>query len=821
MFDLYIYPFGIHNKEEYSDLSGYFAGNVHRRANRTRVEDLIVIRFAANRSLSEDEKNSINDFVSKTGEHYFRTKGPITTAAKNACDFFNNLLNQINVKNNEKTPILGSFHLVVLNKDDLYLVQAGGAKSFYLSRTKFERFEDKSYGMDGIGISKSLNLRFFHAKVAESDRLIITSKPPQTWTKEALNVNNKLSISHLRRRILELSSINFEAVIVQFRIGNGSVHQLKLDSNEFSQIEQDDEFPSDQTEPSEEFSSPIIAEDIEPNLKVDPHQIEKQNPPVNVQIAPNLFDFFPETDLDGKKTENLDQLSNKQKPTAVQNEDQYKEEPNQESESNLTNEGIFLSGDVWEAENKQSLNDKNTKKLKDKQRDSKGFAIFLLKTRNHFQQINNKYGVFRNSLNRKLANLLKSPSRTGDLADSNALSSTSMLMIAILVALFVSAIGITVYLQSGIGSQQAQLIADANMLISDALEEPDAGNQLLMYQEALRLVEESENFGKSESATELKTFLQSQLDIIQGVTRIDIQPTIFGGLDKRIQISRMGIHSNGDVYALDSGTGRVIRMIATRPDYVIDTSFVCGPGKYGDVIVEPLVDIEVVDFANEINTSLMGIDSRGDLILCIPGSDPIAIALEKSDITWGNIKALSFNGFSLYVLDIGETTRDIYRYRSNNFAFDQIPESIFSGNIPENLADSRDISVNQEELFLLHNDSQLTRCNLNQASCENNIGYGVIVNDKTRENLSVLPNVDFSQIYLTYPPDPSIYILNDNNQTIYHFSLAVNLQKQISPNLTGLQNFNSETNSLTAFAVSPNGIIHFAYGNLVYFGYLP
>jgi len=821
VFDLYIYPFGIHNKEEYSDLSGYFAGNVHRRANRTRVEDLIVIRFAANRSLSEDEKNSINDFVSKTGEHYFRTKGPITTAAKNACDFFNNLLNQINVKNNEKTPILGSFHLVVLNKDDLYLVQAGGAKSFYLSRTKFERFDDKSYGMDGIGISKSLNLRFFHAKVAESDRLIITSKPPQTWTKEALNVNNKLSISHLRRRILELSSLNFEAVIVQFRIGNGSVHQLKLDSNEFSQIEQDDEFPSDQTEPSEEFSSLIVAEDIEPNLKVDPHQIEKQNPPVHVQIAPNLFDFFPETDLDGKKTENLDQLSNKQKPTAVQNEDQFKEEPHQENESNLTNEGIFLSGDVWEAENKQSLNDKNTKKLKDKQRDSKGFAIFLLKTRNHFQQINNKYGVFRNSLNRKLANLLKSPSRTGDLADSNALSSASMLMIAILVALFVSAIGITVYLQSGIGSQQAQLIADANMLISDALEEPDAGNQLLMYQEALRLVEESENFGKSESATELKTFLQSQLDIIQGITRIDIQPTIFGGLDKRIQISRMGIHSNGDVYALDSGTGRVIRMIATRPDYVIDTSFVCGPGKYGDVIVEPLVDIEVVDFANEINTSLMGIDSRGDLILCIPGSDPIAIALEKSDITWGNIKALSFNGFSLYVLDIGETTRDIYRYRSNNFAFDQIPESIFSGNIPENLADSRDISVNQEELFLLHNDSQLTRCNLNQASCENNIGYGVIVNDKTRENLSVLPNVDFSQIYLTYPPDPSIYILNDNNQTIYHFSLAVNLQKQISPNLTGLQNFNSETNSLTAFAVSPNGIIHFAYGNLVYFGYLP
>ena len=83
-----------------------------------------------------------------------------------------------------------------------------------------------------------------------------------------------------------------------------------------------------------------------------------------------------------------------------------------------------------------------------------------------------------------------------------------MMMIAILVALFVSAIGITVYIQSGVGSQQTELIANANLLISDALEEPDVNNQILMYQEALRLVTESESYGKSNRPPKLKNLFK-------------------------------------------------------------------------------------------------------------------------------------------------------------------------------------------------------------------------------------------------------------------------------------------------------------------------
>lgn len=819
MFDLFIYPFGFKENEEYSNLTGYFAGNVHRKATRTRVEDILVIRFTPFRKLNGEDERQINQIVAKTGDQFYKTKGPITTAAKLAGEFFNNLLLQINIKNTSQSPILGSFHLLVLNKDDLYLVHAGGSTSYHLSRTRIEKFEDRTYGIEGIGVGKTIKLRFFHTKINESDRIILTTKSPKTWTKESLFDNQRLSISHLRRSLKQLSQDDFEAVIIQFRNGNGSVHQLKLDSAEFSSSENEDINSSNtDVQPINDAAIPIIennensSQNSLPLTKIYEKKLDDE-PQDNLVV--DLPDFITEEVLDKSES---GQISSQLQLESF-NEKRVNQPIKEEEIPHLqSQDGIFLSGDTWDSGT--NIQEKEQKKKATKN-ESKAFAILLLSIRKFFHNLDQKYTFYTNKLKKSLEKIFKSSSRSNFEKDPNSLSSASMLMIAILVAVFVSAIGITVYFQSGIGSQQAELIANANLLISDALDEPDANNQILMYQEALRLVTESENYGKSESTSEIKKFIQNQLDSLQGVTRIDIQPTIFGGLDKRIQITKMGINANGDVYALDSGTGRVIRMIATRPDYIIDNSFLCGPGKYGDVIVDPLIDIEPVNYANKINTSLMGIDGRGNLLMCIPGSDPIAIELKRSDLNWGEIKALAFNGYSLYVLDSGSKNRDIYRYPSNDYAFDQVPESIFSGNIPENLAGALDISVNQEELFLVHANGQLTRCNLNQLSCENNIGYGLILGGKTRENYSVLPGSEISQVYVTLPPDPSIYFMDENNQAIYHFSMALNLQQQISPNLSNQANNLDESSQLTAFTVNPNGIIHFAYGSQIYFGYLP
>lgn len=848
MFDLFVYAFGYKNRTEYSQLNGFFVGNILRKANRTRIEDLIVFRFTPFRNLSPEEEANINQIVSETCGLYYKTKGPITTVAKRSVEFFNEKLVAINSRNRFTNNLLGSIHFVIINKENLYVLQAGGATTFLLFKNKFEKFEDKSHGIEGIGISKGINPRFYHAKMGINDRLILSSKYPTSWTKDKIFDGENLSISHLRRTLIEVSGSDFEAVIIQLRDGVGNVHHLKLDSSnelpqedgnvimsnllekqnrdsasetQFSEeyLENLPDFPDEAEEQSQSessmifdippFTEPLVQNDPVQPGKEDFEQIDERFELIDHKDEiSNSLPLFKENLISQSTIREELQVESQEKTTRIEDEIF--------SDEKESKHGLSLSGEKIKFSEEPEIEVIRKPKVK---KNNNSFAKFLIKSRSSIYKLNENTQKTKKKISNLFVKGLKSTSVSYDVND-NQLSTTSMLMIAILVAVFVSAIGITVYFQSGIGSQQRDLIANANLLVADALEETDSSNKILLYEEAFRLVTEAETYGNSQDIENFKNFIQEEMDDLKGVNRLNIQYTLLGGLDRRINIKRMEIHESGDLYALDNETGRVVRLIATRSDYAVDTTFLCGPGKYGDVIVDPLIDIAAINFANKLNVSLMGIDGRGNLILCSSRAEPVGIKLKQAEINWGEIKALTFNGYYLYVLDSGEISRDIYRYPANEFQFDLIPESIFSTNIPDYLIGAVDIAANQEELFLIDQEGELTRCNLVGRSCENNIGYGVILDGKSRETISTLSGAQLTQIYLTEPPDPSIYFLDSSTGSIYHFSLALNLQQVISPNHNSVANLSDDA-QLTAFAVNPNGTIHFAYANQIYYGLIP
>lgn len=851
MFDLFIYPFGYQKNNEYSHLTGFFVGNILRKANRNRVEDLIIFRFTPFRVISSAEEIFINSLVSDTCEKYYRSKGPITTTAKRSVEFFNEKLVSLNSKNSFSNNLTGSIHFLIFHREDLYVLQAGGATTFLITSKNMEKFEERSIRTEGIGIGRSINPRFYHAKMNLNDRLILSSKYPESWTKEKLFDENNLSISHLRRTLINESKREFEAIIVQLREGSGNVHQLKLDSSEDLPSDEGNKKNSSVDQVDIEKENMAELENVEPSQVLEKEQSEKRAEKVK-NDSPMIFDIppfsqtvseqevtqppLPDDDFSEQEkyweevTPNSDEIPSTQDSELFKVQPTETESPSVEEAYDFASsekipsaeeseQGLYLSGDTINIEKESEVEIIRKPKVKK----NTTFTVFLLKSRSFFYKLNAQIKNFKSKLQSFFIKGIKSTSIDKDIQD-NQLSSTSMLMIAILVAVFVSAIGISVYFQSGLGSQQRELIANANLLVADALEEADGNHKILLYEEALRLVTESETYGKSKETSEFKDFIQKELDDLKGINRLDVQYTILGGLDRRINIKKMEIHESGDIYALDTDTGRVIRLVSTSSDFAVDTAFVCGPGKYGDVIVDGLIDIEAINYANKLNATLMGIDSRGNLILCSKTSEPVGIKLRQSEVNWGEIKALTFNGYYLFILDSGEVTRDIYRYPANDYEFDLIPESIFSTNIPEYLIGAVDIAANQEELFLIDKESELTRCNLyggnTGSACENNIGYGVIVDGQSRETISTISGTDFSQIYLTDPPDPSIYFLDNASGSIYHFSLALNLQQLIRPNLNSVTNAPDDT-PLTAFAVNPNGVIHFAYANQIYYGFLP
>ncbi len=635
MFDLYIYPFAYSEGKEYSELPGYFVGTARRRAVRTRETDVIVFRFSPYQKRDAEDIDFLNSSLSATSQFYFKTKGPVTTAARKAGEFFNDRLIKYNLSKSTGSYMVGSFQLLIMRSNEVYFANAGVSSVFVLSKSKTELFKNRISGNQGVGISKGLNFKFFHAEINNGDRVVLSASPPEEWTPQSLSASTRLSLSHLRKLLIQQTEQDFEAIVIQFRTGNGSVHQLRMEPKS----------PSLETEVGDEGISVNKEIDDEDTLNAKEDSIPDDIPLPSFLSKPEIYsgdekiqsseeEFkhdFDEINISGSElNDHLDsgkaEVEFKQTPFKGAEEKPF----DKKSPTENKQEGIYLSGKTWEKEGREPSENIGKTNIVDTEDVVKGLTL----VRNGLLKVTNISKKISESLSRWTASIFSRSNPTVT-TSSNSLTTANMLFIAILVPVLVVAIATTVYFKSGRGEQQNAFILQANDLIELATSEDDLAKQVVIYQDAELFLDEADKYGVSDASKELRIIIQQHLDVLQGVTRVKIQPTVAGGLDRRMEISRLIVSSSEDLYALDQGTGRVLRLIATRPDYQVDTSFVCGPGKYGSVILDKLIDIDIISSNNSLNAALLGIDANGNLLLCIPGGQSIGIKLQSPELNWG------------------------------------------------------------------------------------------------------------------------------------------------------------------------------------------
>ncbi len=827
MFDLYVLPLALYEQKESSSVEGYYVSAASRRAARTRESDLILLKFSSPRKLLSADIQEIDKYLQKTAASFFRTNGPVTTAIRKCGGFLNDLIVKFNQGRKVSQILTGNLQIAVFHGEEAYLAHAGSAVSFVINNERPAVFVNQAAGSQGIGVTKAIKFTFFHAELKNGDRIVLSSHPPQGWTKTALSEESRNSISHLRKVLLTKAERDFEAVILQVRKGSGAIHLLRLDG---SALEHTTTFEDEETElsisltPSEQVDlAPIelgteqeqrIVKNLESEQAVQ--EVSRVEPAAEIPVdspvdKPELqipFGYFQSDQSTHSFPGN----------GIVQNEKQLIEK---ESTDKLksSRQDIIFADQKWVPE--PAVDEGfDQRKQKTSIDFSQTLAKWLLSIKNFLVNATSKSEAINSSLSENTAKLISRSNPAAAGSNSN-LSLTSMFFIAILVPVLVVAVSMTIYFRSGRGEQHQKFVLQASALVTQANEEIDDVKRLIVLQDALLFLDEAEKYGKTDVSQELRLIVQKHLDDLQGVTRLQLQASVPTGIDRRINISRMVVNSNEDLYALDQVTGRVLRMVATRPDYEVDTTFMCGPGKFGMTVVHELVDIDLISFSNSRNATIIGIDRGGSVILCSPGSEPFAVTVKVPEMGWGQIHAIGFNGYSLYILDIDERTRDIYRLPADGLSFDGNPESIFSGNIPVDLADTADIALYESQLYVLSKSGKLMGCALDnvQIQCTADIGYGIIQSGQERQTIDMIAGTDFVQIQTTQPPDPSIYFLDQLNGSVYHFSLALNMQKQISPDFVSLQS--APENPMTAFTVSPYGVMHFAYGHDLYFGYVP
>ncbi|MEK6256124.1 MAG: hypothetical protein N2C13_02260 [Chloroflexota bacterium] len=744
--DALVLPIYRQDGYDQSYLPGLEVAEPPRRAARGRRNDRLIIFFSLEGG-SQISPSQHSQVIESLVKTYFKTSGTATTAMRAVVESLNDYL----FKRNRTTSARGRhtialLTLMVIREDSIYIAQCGPVHGLLLSKTGIRHLHDKNAAGPGLGTSRDPQVKFHQADFHAGDMLITTPSIPEGWNETTFHAGFDGNIPAFRRRLLADGGTDLTSVIVVGQEGTGQLELIGSPEAIDRTIAPLNKPAAPKTEPT---AAPLAA----------PTQIEQPTPVREPQSASfeQTSKIAVEPSYQTDESEELDQ--------ALPEYDQ------QESTARFDPKSLELGAKLNDAVSAISIGAKNL------------------------------FGNISGFVGRML------PEDT-DLH----LPSSTMAIIAIAVPVVVVAIAGIFYFQIGKQAQYDFNFGTAmNVADTIARNESSSPNELkVAWEVVLYWVDEAERYEVTDESQALRAKTVLILDEIAGVTRLEFEPAILGSVGASVEITNM-VATGTDLYMLDGDSGNVLHAIITGSgQYVLDTEYRCGPGQYAGVIVIELIDIAALPRPTQDGATIVAIDSNGILLYCSNTGSPTASALTPPDNNWGSPKAISIANGNLYVLD--PLVNAVWIYFGDNYEFTEPPRFFFAEQVPS-MQSSVDIELDGDDLYLLQADGSMITCTLSEipeapTTCEEPAQYSA---SPSGDVASPVPgDFTFSQMAHTAPPEPSIFLLDTARQTVYHFSLRLNLAAQYR----STEPFPS--GSAGAFTVSPNRAIFIAFRNQVY-----
>jgi hypothetical protein len=787
LFDLSISTLSVEAGLENKDLPGVLATGAPRRAERLRAQDRLVLFFSQTGS-EPLAANLQHELLSRLAETYFTAGGSVTAGLRVMTERLNDFLLNRNLRNTRQGgQLLGLFQAAVLHGNVLYLAQAGTVSSFLSQKTHVEQFTDPAGR--SLGQAKLVSLRFYQASVESGDVLILAPETPDGWSVEMLAGSSQLTPDALRQRLVG-QALDLRTVVVRFQTGKGEIK-----GSEFRRVEAvgSPVQPAGiylSGKPLEAVSAvPVEGAAAQPILSPsEPVFHQKSEPRPVIPAAAGVEKAATKPPVSAPRREQV-------KPVRT-----VSESPARSAKSRLS---VFTP-----------------------------LAARATRVIAFFRKANTNGAAAGQNLLKRVARaapagVTQQASPAGTSATSAPigvqklnLSPTTLLVIALAVPLIVATVGLTVYIRLGRGEEFKAYLNTAQQLIDQGAAQQDLTLQRQDYEKALFWMDKADTKGHSDEGDALRQRAQAALDDLDGIQRLAFLPALANDLPKDINIVRVAA-TISDLYLLDGKQGRVLRLFRSGQGYEYDSQFVCGPGRAGSAVIGPLVDIAALPPGNQTHATVMGIDEGGNVVYCTPNIDGFdSHALTPPDSRWSKILRIVMEQNQLYVLD--PQVNAVYRYDSVTapLSFDASPKLYFDKQVPR-MADVIDLAVNQDYLYLLHSDGTMSTCTSSGLSveCADPTPFGDGRKGHSAD-VDKFAGTQFTLLESTDPPNPSIYVLDQENASIYQFSLRkLNLQGLYRSGIK--PDYPLPARQPTAFAISPNRRAVMAYGYQVFYAVLP
>ncbi len=757
-FDLNLISLYRINGNEWPLMPGLLALNPPRKTARGREQDrlLVYLTLAGSVAYSPAEYGEI---TAQIADNFYKTTGSMTLGLKTAVEWLNTYLIEHNMKGQYS---VGALVLAALRGNSLYIVQCGPTHAYWLTGGETRHFNDAALAGKGLGLSQTAQMYFSQASLNANDRMLFCAALPPNWDKSLSEERGHASLEITRRRLLAITDTNVSAVLFQAVEGNGVMNVLRAASSK----------PPTGSDPLSTNSPPSSVE--------------------NPSAAGNAQDKSPAL------PENVLQApANVSPPVGTRTPARARPAPRK----------------LYWPKLKPLLNPGQREKLK---LGVQATARFLAGSLQSGRRLWQKFSSAVEKLIPRLA-----PGER-DQTPANIPASWQA-FIALAIPLLVVTVGALVYFQLGQPAVFESYYQKAVAAAEQAQTESDPALLRTDWQTVLSMLDGAEQYPvpeKMDQALKLRHQAQNALDKLDRILRVNYR-LAFNTPLRRLDVTHMAA-SDIDVYLLDDLTGSVIRGISTSngKSYAVDPGFEsCKSGVYNNIGVGRLIDIIALPRSNPSSASLIGIDGSGNLLYCASGETPKAATLQKPDVGWTEITAIAYDANTLYVLDAPGHAVWVF-FGTTDLQFPQKPYFFFESQVPNAMEQVVGMTVNGDDLYLLHQDGHLTTCTLSriQASPTGCTDPAVFVDTRPGyESGFKLPDGVFSQITFTSPPDPAVALLEPYTQSIYRFSgRALELQNLIMP-LPDNENPLRDSGDVTAMAFSPNKILFVFAGGQLYF----
>ncbi len=388
---------------------------------------------------------------------------------------------------------------------------------------------------------------------------------------------------------------------------------------------------------------------------------------------------------------------------------------------------------------------------------------------------------------------------------------------AAVVPILVVGISSIVYFKHGRVEQFESYLTQARSAVVTAQLQPldeQSRSEWVMAEQWLDL---AESYQATDVSSSLRGEVQSALDLLDRVVRLEFIPAVSGGFGPKANLTSVAATTT-DLYTYDEGAETIWHAWATGRGYEIDSQFQCLAGADSIPDFGQPVSMVIQPEPGALGVEgVVALDGAGSLLYCAPGAEPLTGKLATPDIGWGKIQAIEVFGNDLFVLDPGKNA--VWIYDAADGLFSGTPALYFVEETRE-LGTAVDLALAQDELIILYADGGIDRCRRTvENASDGNLRIRVECETEPRfqderagfgPQTTILGAEPASFVY-SPPPEPSLFFLDGLEGTVFHYSMRLVYQAQYPTD------FEDQVNAITA---APPNDLFVAAGDQIYFAQL-